>query len=298
LIVHSGAALKRSLRARGGAPVVFYTKNYVPALVLLAIRRFRNIRVVFEAHVPPLTGMRRFVLRHVDGVVSNSHALAADLGITPRRLIALHQGVDLRPYVETDRTTLRLRIGLPVDRALAVYTGKLYYRYQEIEQIVQAASSPLTVDTLFVLVGGRDDHVALWRAEVERRAVENVVFTGFVLPSIVHEYQMAADVLLLYYTSGSDLNAYRSPGKLFGYMATGIPIVAVDLPVLREVLGDPPSAVMVPQDAPDQLARAIREVLDNPALARRKALDAKARVEEFTWDARARRVIDFVDGLA
>ena len=105
---------------------------------------------------------------------------------------------------------------------------------------------------------------------------------------------MVADVLILYYPSGLELNAYRSPGKLFSYMASGTPIVTVDIPVLREVLGDPPAAFVVRQDAPKELAREIGRVLDEPEVAHRVAREARRRVEEFTWDRRAERVINFV----
>lgn len=298
LLIHTHAALKRSRRRADDAVTVFYTKNYAPALALLALRQFRRIGLVFEAHTPPRSAVRRFVLRHVDGVVTNSHALARDLGVVPRRLLALHQGIDLRPYLDTDRTSLRERLRLPNDRKIAVYTGKVYYPYEEVAHILNAASDPQSANTLFVLVGGRDDHVALWRGEVARRGIDNVLFAGFVPPSIVHVYQMAADVLILYYPSGLELNAYRSPGKLFGYMASGVPIVACDLPVLREVLGDPPAAFLVRQDAPGELARAIRRVLDQPEVARRVAFEARDRVEGFTWDERASRVIDFVGEFA
>jgi glycosyltransferase involved in cell wall biosynthesis len=298
LLIHTRAALKRSNARADDGMTVFYTKNYAPALALLALRKFRRIGLVFEVHTPPRSVVRRFVLRHVDGVVANSHALARDVGVVPRRLLALHQGIDLRPYRETDRAGLRDRLRLPSDRKLAVYTGKVYYRYKEVELILIAASDPQSANTLFVIVGGREDHVALWRSEVGRRGIGNVLFTGFVPPSIVHEYQMAADVLILYYPSGFDLNPYRSPGKLFGYMASGVPIVASDLPVLREVLGDPPAAFLVPQDAPRKLAHAIRCVLDQQDSAHRVALEARDRVEAFTWDERARRLIDFVREFA
>ena len=168
-------------------------------------------------------------------------------------------------HTTTPRTeqALRAKLALPTDRPIAVYTGKLYYPYEEVGQIVEAAANPTSAGTLFVLVGGREDHVRLWRDDVARRGIDNVVFTGFVPPGEVHEYQLAADALLLYYPSGIELNAYRSPGKLFAYMAAGVPIVSVDLPVLREVLGDPPAATLVPPDSPGELARAVQRVLND-----------------------------------
>jgi glycosyltransferase involved in cell wall biosynthesis len=94
------------------------------------------------------------------------------------------------------------------------------------------------------------------------------------------------------------LNRYRSPGKLFEYMASGVPIVSVDLPVLREVLGDDPAAVLVPPDSPDALAEGIAGILDDPARAKQLATRALQRVEAFTWRARADAVRAFVEGAS
>ena len=298
LVGYVRLALRRSRNLEPNDTLVCYTKNYLPALALLALRRSRPLKVVFEAHVPPQNAMQRFVLRTVDGVVTNSHALARDLGVVPRGVLSLHQGIDLVPYdTSEDREALRAKLGLPADRPIAVYTGKLYYPYEEVRHIVEAAANPMSAGTLFVLVGGREDHVRLWRNDVARRGIDNVVFTGFVQPGEVHEYQLAADALLLYYPSGIELNAYRSPGKLFAYMAAGVPIVSVDLPVLREVLGDPPAATLVPPDSPDELARAVQDVLNDREGALELARAARRRVAEFTWDERARRVSEFVDDI-
>lgn len=291
-----GAAMRRLRSRPTSAHFAFYTKNYAPALALLALRRFSTFSIFFEAHTLPRSALHRFILRHVDGVVANSHALARDLEGSAKRVLPTHQGVDLRPYDGPERKgELRRRLGLPLDRRIAAYTGKIYFRYAEIEYIVGAAALPASAETLFVLVGGREDHAELWRKEVARRGLDNVVFTGFVAPSDVHAYQRAADVLLLYYPSGLELNAYRSPGKLFSYMAARVPIVSVDLPVLREVLGDPPAAVLVAPDSPVDLAGAVQRVLCDSALASRIAEEARERVAEFTWDARAKRVLHFLE---
>ena len=52
-------------------------------------------------------------------------------------------------------------------------------------------------------------------------------------------------------------------------MAAGVPIVASDLPSIREVLTDGDNALLVPPDDPDALASAIRRLLVNPGLADR-----------------------------
>src|SRR5262249_13241169 len=65
----------------------------------------------------------------------------------------------------------------------------------------------------------------------------------------------AAAVLVLPNSRAEPISArYTSPLKLFEYMAAGRPIVASDLPSLREVLTGGRNAVLVPPDDPGALA--------------------------------------------
>ena len=84
-----------------------------------------------------------------------------------------------------------------------------------------------------------------------------------------------------------------SPLKLFEYMAAGVPIVASDLPALREILSDGNNALLTPPGDPQALATAIRSLLESPA--RREAIARRARsdVAGHSWETRARRALEF-----
>jgi len=75
-----------------------------------------------------------------------------------------------------------------------------------------------------------------------------------------------------------------APLKLLESMALGAPIVASDIPAVREILQPASEARLVHPDRPAELARALRIVLEYPETAEQMGLRAKARLErEFTW---------------
>lgn len=81
--------------------------------------------------------------------------------------------------------------------------------------------------------------------------------------------------------------------KLFEYLGSGRPVILSDLPVLREVVRPEIDALMVPPEDPDALLRALRRLLDDPALGRQLATSARALMEsDYTWGLRARRILD------
>jgi len=309
LLVYSRRMFRLLCQAPSEARMALYHKAYSPAAVAIVLRWLLNRRalVLFEVHIPPKSPLQRFVLRRADRVIANTYALRNELvaarAVDPERVIGTHQGVDveLTDELRRSRDEARRELRLPLDKNLIVYTGKIYFGYREVEHILEAAAIMRgRTDTRFVLVGGRADHVQRLREHVAKRGLDNVIFVGFVRPNCVQDYQFAADVLLLYYPSGIELNKYRSPGKLFEYMAAGRPIVSADLPVLREVVGsgDNLTALMVPPDSPRELAKAIDRLLEDAELRAKLSRLALERVKEFTWKARARQIIQFIGGNA
>jgi glycosyltransferase involved in cell wall biosynthesis len=75
-------------------------------------------------------------------------------------------------------------------------------------------------------------------------------------------------------------------------LACGTPVVAADLPALREVLSD--QAELVPPGDADALADALLRVLDDPGGEPARAA-RRARAAGFTWDACARATLAAYD---
>lgn len=276
-----------------------YFKNHIYFLPLMLARWFnkKNVKLIFEAHMPPKNKFQHYVLNHVTGIIANSNALAAILKnkykIPENKIIGTHQGVNLE-YVESIRITKeesRRRLNLPLDKKLAVYTGKVYDGYKEIDYFVEAAKL-LPPGIKMVVVGGRADHVE--RIKKRHEHVENLRFVSFVPPSEIFYYQFAADVLLLYYPPGNPLNDYRSPGKLFDYMASKNPIIAADYPVLTEILNDGVNSLLIAKANAKALAQNIVMLANDEPLYRRLAGQAYQDVKEYTWDARAKKISEFI----
>jgi glycosyltransferase involved in cell wall biosynthesis len=282
---------------------VVYFKNPLLGIPLLIVRRVLRKRIIllFESHEPPRRSIEPIVLERVDGVVAMSQILAdrlrRELKLDPHRVLVAHQGVDLGAVEDArlDRDPARKLLGLPRDRPLVAYTGKVHDHSSEIDLLLRTARG-IGPDVEMVIVGGREDHVERLRERARREKLRNVTFTGFVAPADVYRYQMAADVLVSYYPTGNPFIDYISPGKLFEYMASQRPIVTADWPSLHEVLA-PDAAVFVAPDSPGELARALRGVLEDERVAERLSRRAYEDVQMYTWDERARRVHEFASRL-
>jgi glycosyltransferase involved in cell wall biosynthesis len=232
-------------------------------------------------------------LKPLRGVFCISGALAeaySDAGAPRELLHVLPDGVDLERFDSPlSKDEARRRLGLPLDPPILCHSGHLYPGRGGEEAIEALAGVPQAV---LVMVGGRAEDIARLQALATRLGVaERVIFTGQVPNSAVPAYLWAADVLVMPYTSRTPTVRYMSPLKMFEYMASGRPIVATDFPVVREVLRDGETAMLVKPDSAQALREGFQRVLGNPELSRRVAAGARGAAQGYSWNARARTIL-------
>ena len=88
-------------------------------------------------------------------------------------------------------------------------------------------------------------------------------------------------------------NAHQgcAPLKILESMAAGVPVVASDLPAVRELIEDGVTGRLIPPDRPGELARAIRVLLDYPEQRAAMGAAARAHIERhFTWEQSVARL--------
>jgi glycosyltransferase involved in cell wall biosynthesis len=82
-----------------------------------------------------------------------------------------------------------------------------------------------------------------------------------------------------------------APLKILESLAAGTPVIASDLPAVREIMRDGEHGRLIAPDRPGELARAIRVALDHPE--RLRAMGAAARehiARELTWERSVRQL--------
>jgi glycosyltransferase involved in cell wall biosynthesis len=194
-------------------------------------------------------------------------------GMPTEKIVVHPSGHDGKAFeIAESKATLRKKLGLPLDGTIVTYAGSLKPG-KAIPFLLAVAKRMRPFH--FVVVGGSESEIAEHREQHLGDADAQVRFIGFVPHRDVARYLKASDVLVLFYSLRErrrvmDL-ATTSPIKLFEYMASGVPIVATDVPAVRHVAED---AVLM--CGPDDVDDAVRAVL----LATRGGNDVRTRQEE------------------
>lgn len=266
-------------------PLVYESHGYAPD-VAAALPE-----LVATATRPSARKLRRLAAREArvwqraDGYVTITAGLRADLEArhgTRARIAVVPDGVRLRPRAPAAAPRM--------PQAIVAYAGHLY-AWKGVDVLLEALARLPGARGL--IVGGHveEPDLARVKALADRLAIaDRVTFTGMVDPGRVADLLSQADVLALPNPASAISTRFTSPLKLFEYMAAGRPIVASDLPSIREVLEHEVHALLVAPGDAAAMARAIARLLADPALASRLAHAALERVPEYSWDRRAERL--------
>lgn len=219
-------------------------------------------------------------------------------GIEANKILVAPDAVDLEAFnaISNDKEELKIELGLTgKDSFFVGYIGKFKTLGMEkgIKTMIEAMPL-LDKETKMVFVGGEEDEIKDYKSFANRfNVLPQCVFIDYQPYSKIIKYTKAMDSLVIPFPNKPHYAFYASPLKLFEYMASGRPIIASDLPALREVLNDKNALFFKPSDASD-LARVIKMLISSQTLGYHLSQQALADVKEYTWDKRAKKILEFI----
>jgi glycosyltransferase involved in cell wall biosynthesis len=283
---------------------VFYTRDRLFAFIFGSLKPLHRKKLYYEAHT-----FNRLVSRLVkegkaDGLIAVTNKLKEVYvrdGVPEGRILVAPDAVDLGMFdVPYSKEEARRKLRLPVEGKIVGYVGQLRTMNMEkgIQELLEAFKKlkERGKGLLLCFVGGLKEEI--WRYEelVRQKGLKgDVVFVGQRPPFEVPLYMRAFDVCVMPFPWTRHYAYFMSPLKLFEYMASRRPIVASDLPSVREILNEENAVLVRPGDS-EALAEGIERILKDEKLANKIAERAYKDVQEQSWEERASKILIFMNG--
>ncbi len=281
---------------QNGAPQCIFVRHLKLADGLL--RKLPQLPLIYEAHevfsdtAPAkkklrLARVEKRVLAGASQLISISGALAEALrqryGVT-RHITIIPSAADLQ-VVKSDKDW-------SIPHKHIVYSGS-FFPWKGVDDLVLAAAY-LPADCTISIIGGD-----LKGVERLKRSQPNGGAKIEYMGPLTHAESLAVlarSCIAILPNRAESVSAYTSPLKLFEYMAAGCAIVASDLPVFREVLGQE-DASWFDAGNPEALANAIRGLLDNKVRAQCMGQRLREQVGKYSWSGRAQAISNLLSEL-
>ena len=284
--------------ARQSSPDVLYARHTYSLYTL----RNLDSQLLYEVHAPPANPLQKFMegqlFRHkkFQRLVVISEALRKEYlrlypHLKPKHILVAHDAAD---PIETN---LNQDIGGAwpgrPDAQQVGYTGHLYPG-KGMEIIALLAARIPTMD--FHVIGGTEADLLHWKRTVSH---PNLHFHGFIPHGSLARYYRQLDVMVAPYQkrvaaagNRGNIAKWMSPLKLFEYMSARKAIICSDMPVLREILQNRSTALLVNPDDLEAWEYALASIRDEAGL--KEALASRAYgvfLDTHTWQKRAAAVL-------
>lgn len=178
----------------------------------------------------------------------------------PEQWVTIQNGIDVEAFAAeveaANPAPIRSEYGVGEDEVVFLNIGR-YVAEKSQEDLVPATERVVEagVDAHTFVVGGRGAGESIVREHVTDSEVsERVHVTGPV--ESIHEYYALADAFV------SSSTEEGLPIVQLEAMAAGLPVVATDIPGVRELVVDGETGVLVPPESPRELAEGMLDVAD------------------------------------
>ncbi|MFI5095418.1 MAG: glycosyltransferase family 4 protein [Candidatus Acidiferrales bacterium] len=310
--VREQTALPKLIR-RSGAQVLISTGNFalwncpVPQILLSRNSLYtsgdflRDVRARGDYAIWADTLLKGWFARRsisrADITVAPSEAFAQELRQwSGSKVLAVHHGFDPEAFTG-DATPLpsaaKIQLAQAEDalRLLFVSHYNYYRNFETLFRAMPILSNRLNKKVkLFLTCQLKSgENPGTYRAEAalslanDLRGRQDIVELGTIPYRSLHHLYRACHI----YVTPAYAESFAHP--LIEAMSSGLPVLASDLPVHREICGD--AGVYFPPFSPDALAERVMQIQESPELAEKLSRNGLRRACDFSWSEHVERLV-------
>lgn len=265
--------------------------------------RFGDIlnHMYYAMKLPILGMIERYILHNACCIIAVSSALKENLidsGIKSSKIVVIPNGVDenkYNPQIKCDDVKQKYNL----ENKIVIGFIGTFGQWHGAENIALAfgkllKKSPEYKNKAKLFMIGDGVRMPIVKKHIlEFGLQENVVLTGLIPQEQGAKFLSACDILINATVPNPDGSEFfGSPTKLFEYMAMGKAIICSNMAQMSEILEHGKTAYMVEPGNIDELATAMKELVDDGELRQRLGDSARDEViQKYTWDKHVDKIL-------
>jgi 1,2-diacylglycerol 3-alpha-glucosyltransferase len=239
---------------------------------VIGTSHFLPENLVYYFHLPRFAekGLRKFawrdcvrILGQLDFVTTPTKTAVAVLrnaGFS-KDVMQISNGIDLERFKPTnDGSYLKRVFGIPIDKPVLLYVGRLD-REKRIDTILRALPEILRVTSVHLVIAGIGKERQRLEELTEKLGMQNAVtFTGFVPDKDLQNIYRIADLFVI--AGIAELQSIVTMEA----MASGLPVVAVNVLALPELVHDGENGYLFSDGDSQMIAEKVIAILSNQTM--------------------------------
>ncbi|MGB8112990.1 MAG: glycosyltransferase family 1 protein [Candidatus Sulfotelmatobacter sp.] len=249
--------------------------------------------------------LARWSIAAAESTIAPTAAFANELRTwTGKEVIGLHHGFDRESFFRNHAP-----LPQPIQKKLAATEGSLrlllvshYNYYRNFETLIRAVAilkkklHPRPIRLILTCTLNSNHNPGSYRAESALAMVrdlqisDEVIQLGAIPYNSVHQVYQACD----FYVTAAYAETFAHP--LVEAMAGGLPVIASDLSVHREICGQ--AALYFPRFSPEDLAETVFQAIQSPERSAAMRAAGLSRSRDFSWDQHLQELLSLAHSLA
>lgn len=237
--------------------------------------------------------LEKILLRYVDKTIveNNTRGKYHELmyGIKP---LSLHNYSEYYDIEKVERVDLFNKFNIP-NKKIFLYQGGLQAG-RGLEQLIKAFYDA-NIDAYLFLVGDGKLKSRLEEIVNQLNINEKVIFTGRVPYTLLRSYTKNAYVgfQILQNTNFNHYSA--SSNKLYEYMMAHVPVIATNMPEIKNVVEKEKVGIIIEENNQEQLTNAITELFNNKSLHKIYKENMRIAKIKYNWSNEEKIILNLYD---
>jgi glycosyltransferase involved in cell wall biosynthesis len=250
-------------------PQDILTKAWLPSLIRRPIAKVMNF-------------IEKQVAYHLDAIVTATEAIA-DAFKKPEPIV-IHNYPDLTALPQSDRHQIN------ASEFVLIYIGVINRLRGAVEMVRALEYLSIDLKVRLELIG-KFESPDLAQELAAMPGSQRVRFFGWLSwEEAWHHAQSATVGLVLFHPAPNHEKAL--PNKLFEYMAAGLPVIASNFPLWKEIVEGNKCGLTVDPLNPREIAQAVEYLLEHPELRQEMGENGRrAVIEKYNWEREAERLL-------